>query len=169
MNATEDGTHSRALLDPGDAAIQISDAEQDMVEISRHIFLRKETDGRNHCRTSYGEKHSSRQSRTGVDHTMSIGFRHGTRNIVNNAPPGTFGASVTPIRSPREILSSGRGNLLRVVIAELPAAIQVFHRVPFRHAKYGRIGITSVDVDHLVAAVDCGAAQRFEELKLQIG
>src|SRR5215472_11717967 len=71
MNASEDGTHSRALLDPGDAAIQISDAEQDMIEISRHIFLRKETAGGNHGRASYCEKHSSRQrpGRTGVDHT----------------------------------------------------------------------------------------------------
>src|SRR5215472_778937 len=80
MNASEDGTHSRALLDPRDAALQISDAEQDMIEISRHIVLRKKTWGRNHDRPSQSEKHSSRQQRgrTEADYPISLVFRHGT-------------------------------------------------------------------------------------------
>src|SRR5215472_3040256 len=80
MNTTEHGTHSRALLDPGDAAIQLGDAQQDMIEISRHIVLRKETGGRNHGRASQSEKHSSRQQRgrTEADYPISLVFRHGT-------------------------------------------------------------------------------------------
>src|SRR5215472_5589677 len=81
MNATEDGTHSRTLLNPGDASIQIVNAEKDMVEIGRHIVLRKETGGSDHGRPNLGDKHSSRQQRgrTMADHlTLSLGLRHCT-------------------------------------------------------------------------------------------